>query len=344
VVGSANITDSTTAFAKRRSKMNYRTLGKTGLRVSELGYGAWGIGKSMWVGGDDDESLRSLRRAIEQGMNFIDTALVYGDGHSEELVGRVIREVGGVVYVSSKVPPKNLKWPACEGALAEEAFPADWIVECTERSLKNLGLETIDLQQFHAWSDEWVSQGDWMDAIDRLRSQGKIRYFGISVNDHEPANALALIKSTVVDTVQVIYNIFDQSPEDALFPAVRAEGIGVIVRVPFDEGGLTGRIDPETEFPEGDWRNSYFGGNRKEQVWKRVQAITKELGVPVERLPEMALRYCLSHPAVSTVIPGMRSLRNVGANIGAAELGPLSAEELEVLRHHRWVRNFYQAP
>jgi len=324
--------------------MNYSSLGKTGLQVSKLGYGAWGIGKTMWLGADDDESLRSLRRAIDQGVNFSDTALGYGDGHSEKLVGKVVREAGGVVHISSKVPPKNHEWPAPKGVPAGEAFPADWIVECTERSLVNLGLERIDVQQFHVWSDEWMGQGDWMNAIERLRSQGKIRYFGVSINDHQPANALALVNSGVVDSVQVIYNIFDQSPEDELFPAVEAEKVGVIVRVPFDEGSLTGNIKPETEFPEGDWRNSYFGGDRKEQAWERVQAITKDLGSPVERLPEIALRYCLSHPAVSTVIPGMRSLRNVDANVRAAELGPLSAEELEVLRHHRWVRNFYQAP
>ncbi|MFZ2058684.1 MAG: aldo/keto reductase [Acidimicrobiales bacterium] len=324
--------------------MNYRSLGRTGLQVSELGFGAWGIGKAMWLGADDDESLRSLRRAIEQGVNFIDTALAYGDGHSEELVGRAVREAGVDVHVSSKVPPKNQEWPAPQGVPAGEAFPADWVVECTELSLANLGLETIDVQQFHVWSDEWVGQGDWMDAIERLRSQGKIRYFGVSINDHEPANALALVNSGIVDSVQVIYNIFDQSPEEELFPAVVAENVGVIVRVPFDEGALTGKINPGTEFPEGDWRNSYFGGDRRQQVSERVQAITEDLDVPVERLPEIALRYCLSHPAVSTVIPGMRALRNVEANVRAAELGPLSAEELEVLRHHRWVRNFYRAP
>jgi aryl-alcohol dehydrogenase-like predicted oxidoreductase len=324
--------------------MKYRSLGTTGLQLSELGYGAWGVGKGMWPGVEDDESLRSLRRALEQGVNFIDTALGYGDGHSEELVGRAVREAGTAVHVASKVPPKNLQWPAAQGVPVNQVFPADWIMDCTERSLANLGLETIDVQQFHVWSDEWVGQGDWMDAIELLRSQGKIRFFGISVNDHQPANALALVNSGVVDSVQVIYNIFDQSPEDELFPAVVAANVGVIVRVPFDEGALTGRINPETELLKGDWRNSYFGGDRKAQVWERVQAITKDLGAPVERLPEIALRYCLSHPAVSTVIPGMRSLRNVASNVSAAELGPLSAEEIEVLRHHRWVRNFYEAP
>jgi len=323
--------------------MNYRGLGKTGLQVSELGYGAWGIGKTMWLGADDDESLRSLHRAFDQGVNFVDTALGYGDGHSEQLVGRAVREATGIVYVSSKVPPKNLKWPAPRGVSAGEAFPAEWVVECTEQSLVNLGLETIDVQQFHVWSDEWVGQGDWMDAIEHLRSQGKIRYFGVSVNDHEPANALALVNSGTADTVQVIYNLFDQSPEDELFPAVLARNVGVIVRVPFDEGALTGKINPKTRFPEGDWRNNYFGGNRKEQVWERVQAIARDLGVTVDRFPEIALRFCLSQSATSTVIAGMRSLRNVDANVRAAELGPLSAEELEILRRHRWVRNFYSA-
>jgi aryl-alcohol dehydrogenase-like predicted oxidoreductase len=324
--------------------MNHRTLGKTGLQVSELGYGAWGIGKSNWLGADDDESLRALHRSIGQGVNFIDTALGYGDGHSEELVGRAVRETNETVYISSKIPPKNLVWPAPSGVPANDAFPADWVVECTERSLANLGLETIDVQQFHVWSDEWVGHGNWAEAIEDLRAQGKIRFFGVSINDHQPSNALALLGSGIVDSVQVIYNIFEQSPEDELFPAVRANNVGVIARVPLDEGALTGKIHPGTEFPTGDWRNNYFGGDRKEQVWERAQAIAKDLGAPVDRLPEIALRYCLSQPAVSTVIPGMRSVRNVDANVAAVALGPLSAGEVEVLHHHRWVRNFYQAP
>jgi aryl-alcohol dehydrogenase-like predicted oxidoreductase len=324
--------------------MERRTLGKTGLEVSVLGYGAWGIGKAMWVGADDAESLRALRLAVEKGVNFIDTALVYGDGHSEKLVGQVVREAGDRVYVATKVPPKNYVWPAPKGVPANEAFPADWVIRCTERSLSNLGLESIDVQQFHVWSDEWVGQGDWLSAVERLKKEGKIRYFGVSVNDHQPYNALALVRSGLVDTVQVIYNIFDQSPEDELFPAVQEAGVGVIVRVPFDEGGLTGKVRPGTEFPEGDFRNSYFGGDRRREVWERVQAICKDLDIPVERLPEIALRFTISHPAVSTVIPGMRSVRNVEANVAAVGLGPLPDEQVRLLRAHRWVRNFYQAP
>jgi aryl-alcohol dehydrogenase-like predicted oxidoreductase len=321
--------------------MQYRKLGRTGLEVSVLGYGAWGIGKAGWVGADDDESLRALRRAIERGVNFIDTALGYGNGHSETLVGQVVREAQGTVYMSTKIPPKNSQWPARQGVPANEAFPGDWVVECTERSLANLGLETIDVQQFHVWSDEWLGQGDWAEAIDRLRSEGKIRYFGVSINDHQPSNGVKLVQSGLADTVQVIYNIFDQGPADELFPAVKAADVGVIVRVPFDEGGLTGKVTPDTRFPDGDFRNNYFSGDRKDQVWERVQAMAKDLDIPVQRLPEIALRFCLSHPAVSTVIAGMRSTANVDANAEAVDLGALSLEELEILAHHRWPRNYY---
>ena len=323
--------------------MEYRTLGRTDLRVSELGYGAWGIGKTGWIGAEDEESLRALRRAIELGVNFIDTALAYGGGHSEQLVGRTVRESGERVYVATKVPPKNGQWPARAGVRAEDAFPGSYVVECTERSLRNLGLDTIDVQQFHVWSDEWVGQGDWLEAVDELKSSGKIRSFGVSINDHEPANALALIETGVVDTVQVIYNVFDQSPEDELLPACERANVGVIVRVPLDEGGLTGRITPDTEFPQGDFRNNYFRGDRKREVFERAQAIARDLGVGLEELPEIALRFCLGHPAVSTVIAGMRSVRHVESNAQVSGR-PLTDEQLEKLRAHRWIRNFYRAP
>jgi len=321
--------------------VKYRRLGKTGMQVSELGYGAWGISRTQWIGADDAESARCLRRAIDGGVNFLDTALSYGNGHSERLVGQAVRDSRERVFVATKIPPRNGIWPAPSGVPVSKTYPASWVVECTERSLANLGLETVDVQQFHVWSDEWVDEGDWADAIQRLRDQGKIRHFGISVNDHQPANALALVNSGMVDTVQVIYNIFDQSPEDELFPGVQANDVGVIARVPFDEGGLTGKVGPDTKFPEGDWRNRYFAGDRKRQVFERVEAIAKDFAVPLDRLPEIALRYCLSHPAVSTVIPGMRSVRNVEANIKAVELRALTDEEAEILHHHRWVRNFY---
>ncbi len=321
--------------------MRHRPLGRTGLEVSELGYGAWGIGRTMWIGADDAESLRALHRAIELGVDFLDTALGYGDGHSERLVGQAVRESRETIHVATKVPPKNGEWPAQDGVPADETFPADWVVACAEKSLANLGLDTIDVLQFHVWSDEWVGEGDWLDAVERLKRDGTIRFFGVSINDHQPANAIRLVETGVVDTVQVIYNLFDQSPEDELFPAVLDAGVGVIVRVPFDEGGLTGKIRPDTTFPEGDFRNRYFRGDRKQQVWDRVQAIAEDAGVPVDGIAEIALRFCLSHPAVSTVIAGMRSVRNVEANARAVEAGPLDEAMLERLRTHRWERVFY---
>jgi aryl-alcohol dehydrogenase-like predicted oxidoreductase len=319
----------------------YRALGDTGLEVSAIGYGAWGIGGSMWIGADDDESLTALRRAIELGVNFIDTAAGYGNGHSEELVGRVVRESAEPVYVSTKIPPKNMRWPAPAGVHADEAYPRDWVVSQTEQSLARLGLETIDVQQFHVWSDEWVGQGEWLDAVDELKEAGKIRHFGVSINDHQPANGVKLVESGDVDTVQVIYNVFDQSPEDELFPAAGANGVGVIARVPFDEGSLTGSIRPDTQFPDGDFRNSYFAGDRKREVWERAQAIAADMGVSVDELAEIALRFCITHPAVSTAIPGMRTARNVERNVAAVERGPLSDEQIAALRPHRWLRSFY---
>jgi aryl-alcohol dehydrogenase-like predicted oxidoreductase len=319
----------------------YRALGKTGLEVSVLGYGAWGIGGSMWIGADDDESLSALRRAIELGVNFIDTAAGYGEGHSERLVGRVVRDAAETVYVATKIPPKNMQWPSRAGVHASDAFPADWVVEQTEASLERLGLDRIDVQQFHVWSDEWVDQGDWLDAIEQLKRDGKIGAFGVSINDNQPANAVRLVESGHVDTVQVIYNVFEQAPEDELFPACEAANVGVIARVPFDEGSLTGRIRPDTEFPDGDFRNRYFSGDRKQQVWERAQAVAADMEVPVDELAEVALRFCVTHPAVSTAIPGMRTVRNVERNVAAVARGPLSEEQLAALRPHRWAHTFY---
>jgi aryl-alcohol dehydrogenase-like predicted oxidoreductase len=321
--------------------VHYRRLGRTGLEVSEVGYGAWGIGKSQWIGAEDDESLRALNRAIDLGLNFIDTALAYGEGHSERLVGQVVREREEPVYVATKIPPKNRTWPAPSGLHPVETFPGDYVRECTEQSLNNLGLEAIDVQQFHVWSDEWVGEGDWLDAVEDLKSEDRIRFFGVSINDHQPANAIKLIETGVVDTVQVIYNVFDQSPEDELFAACMEHDVGVIVRVPFDEGALTGRITAETSFDEDDFRNDYFHGDRKQEVYERVRAIVSELGVTEDEMPKIALRYVLSHPAVSTVIPGMRSVRNVQRNMAVADGEGLPEDQAQLLKAHRWVRNFY---
>jgi aryl-alcohol dehydrogenase-like predicted oxidoreductase len=321
--------------------MNYRILGRTGIRVSEIGYGAWGIGGAMWQGAQDDESLRALHHAADRGVNFIDTAFVYGDGHSETLVGRFVKERPETIHVATKVPPKNMKWPAAPGSKLSETFPFDHIVQCTETSLRRLGVGCIDLQQFHVWDDSWTDATEWYDAVCALKSQGKIRHVGISINDHQPENALCAVQSGKIDCVQVIYNIFDQTPEQALFPLCEKHNVGVIARVPLDEGGLTGTITAETTFPKGDFRNRYFRDDRKQQVFERTEALKSLLGTEAQSLPELALRFCLTPTAVSTVIPGMRSSTNVDRNCQTSDGHRLSPALVAELHKHAWARNFY---
>ena len=316
--------------------INERRLGRTGLSVSEVGYGAWGIGGSMWLGAEDQESLRALNRAIDLGVNFIDTAAVYGNGHSERLVGEVVRERDERIVVASKIPPKNSEWPA-RTADPDEAFPADHVRKWTERTLTNLGLDVLDVQQFHVWNDEWVGRGSWLEGIQALKDEGKIRFFGVSINDLQPSNAVRLIETGAVDTVQVIYNVFEQAPEDELLAACGRNDVGVIARVPFDEGSLTGRLKADSTFPEGDFRNEYFSGERAlDKVDARVQAILDDLGISREELPEVALRYVLSRPEVSTVIPGMRSVGNVERNAAVGDGSGLDEETVKALKAHRY--------
>ncbi|MBZ9712007.1 aldo/keto reductase [Deinococcus multiflagellatus] len=327
-------------MASSSQTLHTRPLGRTGLHVTEIGYGAWGIGADMWVGAQDDESLKALRRYVELGGNFIDTAMGYGNGHSERLVGQVAREYPGTL-VATKISPKNMQWPAAPGTAAEQAFPGDYVIRMTEASLERLGLPHIDVQQLHVWNDSWLGQGDWQAAVADLKRQGKIKAFGISINDHQPDNAVKAVEAGAVETVQVIYNVFDQSPQDRLLDACRANGVGVIVRVALDEGSLTGRITPETTFPKGDWRHTYFGGDRKAQLQPRLRAIEQDLGISTGDLAETSLRFVLSHPAVSTVIVGMRSVQNVERNAALADGQGLSAEQVQKLRAHRWDRNWY---
>jgi len=317
--------------------MKYRTLGRTGIKVSEIGYGAWGIGGVQWTGGDDDEARRALNLAIDQGVNFIDTALAYGEGHSERLVGEVARSRKERIYIASKVPPKNREWPARDVPL-REVFTYDYIIECTERSLRNLGVETIDLQQLHVWNDSWKDESEWIDALRKLREQGKIRYFGLSLNDYQPWNAIETLRQGHIDAVQVIYNIFEQAPEDELYPVCQELNVGVIARVPFDESGLTGAVRPDSVWPDTDFRSWFFQGDRKQKVYDRVEGLKLLLGDEAKSLAELALRFTLSHDAVSTVIPGMRSTKNVTANISYSDGRKLSPETLEKLKAFAWDR------
>lgn len=320
--------------------MKRRRLGATGIEVSEVGFGAWGIGRSQWVGADDSVSLSTLKAAFDSGINFFDTALAYGEGHSERLIARAFGKSSQVV-IASKVPPLNRLWPARNGTPLREAFPIEYVRKSLDQSLANLQRDTLDVYQFHVWNDEWAHQQEWLKSVEEMKASGKVRAVGLSINDHQPGNALEALATGLIDTVQVIYNIFDQSPEDRLFPYCLQHGIGVIARVPFDEGSLTGNIRPDTTFPQSDFRNIYFKGNRKQEVWTRVQKILADTQMPAEDLPALALRFCLTNPAVSTVIPGMRRPERVTANVAVSEAGPLSAAMIEKLRPHRWVRNYY---
>jgi aryl-alcohol dehydrogenase-like predicted oxidoreductase len=321
--------------------MTYRKLGRTGFEVSALGYGAWGIGGKQWLGGTDDESVAALRRAIDLGVNLIDTALAYGDGHSEKLVGQVVRELDRKVYVATKVPPKNRIWPALAGTPISEVFPYAYIVESAEESLRNLKLDAIDLLQLHVWQTEFLESDDWRRAFEDLKSSGKVRAVGISVTEHDPDSVLDAIRTGLVDAVQVIYNIFDQAPEQKLLPLCIEYNVGVLARVPLDEGALSGTMTEQTKFPEGDFREYYFRGDRKKQVVEHVSALLHDLGADVSTLAETALRFCLAHPAVSSVIPGMRTVRHAESNSRVADMEPLSPSTMAILKRHAWDRNFY---
>jgi len=316
--------------------MHYRTFGRTHWQISAIGYGMWGMGG--WTGSDDDESIRSLHRALELGCNFFDTAWVYGQGHSEKLLGGLVRaRPDKKLYTATKIPPRNLKWPARREYTLDETFPPDHIRRYTEISLKNLGLESIDLIQFHVWDDSWAGDDRWQKAVADLKREGLIRAFGISINRWEPENALRALRTGLIDAVQVVYNIFDQNPEDELFPLCRELNIAVIARVPFDEGALTGALTLDSQWPDGDWRNSYFNPENLKASVERVEALRPLVPAGLT-MPEMALRFILANPDVSTLIPGMRKLKHVETNLATGEAGPLDRTLIERLRPHRWVR------
>ena len=316
--------------------MKARRFGRTGWPVSEVGYGMWGL--AGWTGSDDAESMRSLERAVELGCTFFDTAWAYGDGHSETLLGKLVRaHPDKQLYIATKLPPKNRKWPARPEYPLEEVFPPDHIRRFAESSLKNLGLERIDLLQFHVWDDSWGDDESWQRAVGDLKGEGLVQAIGLSLNRWEPENGLRTLQTGLIDAVQVIYNLFDQAPEDRLFPACRELDVAVIARVPFDEGSLTGSLTLDSRWPNGDWRNHYFGPENLKASVARAEALRPFIPAGMT-MPEMALRFILSNPDVSTVIPGMRKVRHVEDNLSASQKGALDAELIERLRLHRWDR------
>ncbi len=316
--------------------MRYRTFGRTGWQVSEIGYGMWGL--AGWIDSEDAVTRQSLQLAVDLGCNFFDTALAYGEGRSERFLGELVRaNPGKTLYVATKIPPKNRQWPSRRGAKLEDVFPPDYIRASTEQSLNYLGLPRIDLLQFHVWEDDWAGDERWQRAVVDLKRQGLIRAVGISINRWEPWNGLRTLRTGLIDAVQVIYNIFDQAPEDELFPLCRELNVGVIARVPFDEGTLTGTLTKDSRWPEGDWRNTYFVPENLIPSVERADAL-KPL-VPVgSTMPDMALRFILANPDVSTIIPGMRKPDHVRSNIASSDAEPLPSELLRALRGRRWDR------
>jgi len=325
-----------TALFSHDPEMRTRRFGRTGWQVGEVGYGMWGM--AGWTGSDDRESMASLQLAVELGCNFFDTAWGYGEGHSERLLGQLVRNnAGRRLHTATKIPPKNRIWPSRRGFALDDVFPADYIREYAEKSLANLGVDRIDLLQFHVWEDAWADDARWQRAMDDLRREGLITAVGVSINRWEPANAVRTLRTGLVDAVQVIYNIFDQAPEDELFPVCRELDIGVIARVPFDEGSLTGTLTKSTTWPAGDWRNGYFVPDNLRASVDHADAL-KPLVPAGQSMTDMAMRFILSNPDVDVVIPGMRKPAHVRANIAASDGGGLDPTLLGELRKHRWDR------
>jgi len=316
--------------------MKYRRFGKTNWQVSEIGYGMWGL--AGWTGSEEKEVEASLYKAVELGCNFFDTAWGYGSGRSEQILGKLIRAYPNKkLYAASKIPPKNFKWPSKPSYKLEEVFPASHIIEYAEKSLKNLNIDSIDLLQFHVWEDAWADSEDWKTAVEKLTREGKVKHWGISVNRWEPDNSLKSLQTNLFSSVQVIYNIFDQNPEDNLFPLCKELDIGIIARVPFDEGTLTGTLTYDTTFPKDDWRSTYFVPENLKTSVDHANAL-KPLILKGMTMAEMALRFILSNPDVGTIIPGMRKVKNVESNIATSDGKGLSKDLIEKLKTHRWDR------
>lgn len=319
--------------------MQYRTLGRTGFRVSEIGFGCWGIG-GQWGSKDDDEAIEALQLAFEEGVNFYDTALGYGMGHSEELVGKALGDKRDQVVIASKVPPKTFRWPATEADPLEEVFPPDWIIECTEKSLMHLGTDYLDVQQLHTWTDSYTRRDEIFETFERLKGQGKVRAFGVSANDWDPYGTVGLVQSGKVDVIQVIYNLFEQRPDEQLLPAALEQETGIIVRVPFEEGVLTGTIPNDHAWTAGDWRAQWLTPDRLAEANRRVDKLRPYLTDETPTLARLALKFCLAHPAVSTVIPGMRRVSRVKENCAASDGRGLPAATVEELKQHRFVHGW----
>lgn len=320
--------------------MKTRKFGRSNWQVGEVGYGMWGL--AGWSGSDDDQTRNSLQKAVDLGCNFFDTAWAYGEGHSEKILGELIKNnlkksPLQKLYTASKIPPKSRIWPAKRGFLLKDNYPATYIREYTEKTLTNLGLASVDLMQFHTWEDDWANDESWQKAVSQLKADGLIKAVGVSINRWEPTNVVNTLRTGLIDSVQVVYNIFDQNPEDELFPLCRELNIAVIARVPFDEGSLTGALTADSKWDEGDWRNGYFSPPNLKKCLERIDKLKQDIPAGAT-IAQIALRYILSNPDVSVVIPGMRKIKNVVDNINSSFAGALDKELMAKLHKHRWLR------
>ena len=316
--------------------MKYRKLGRTGFDVSDIGHGLWGM--SGWSEADDQESRQAIQLAIDLGCNFFDTAWAYGNGKSDGLLGDALQQNKGKrIYTASKIPPKNLQWPASPKYKYADVFPADHVFKYAQKIREKLRVDTIDVLQFHVWDDSWTDEPEFRATVERLKKEGYIRSFGLSLNRWEPENGIKAIRTGLVDVAQVIYNVFDQAPEDKLFPVCQEFNVGVIARVPLDEGSLGGKMTLETKFPESDWRAKYFGPENLKATIPRVEKL-KTIVPAGLALPELALRFILANPVVSTTIIGMRKHGHVRGNVATSDAPRLEAGLMAQLREHRWDR------
>jgi aryl-alcohol dehydrogenase-like predicted oxidoreductase len=321
--------------------LKYRLLGKTGLKVSEIGFGAWAIGGD-WGEQNEKDSINALHRAIDIGVNFIDTAAGYGNGKSERIIAKVLKECNERIYIATKTPPVDGPWPPSPYCKVWKRYPADYIRTNVEERLRNLNTDCIDILQFHTWTRAWNKDPLPLFTLQKLKEEGKIRFIGVSTPEQDQNSLIDLMRKGLVDTVQVIYNIFEQEPAAEFLPTALEYNVGVIVRVAFDEGILTGKYSLESKFLHDDVRSKYFAGDRVERAVLRVQKIKEEIKNTGLTLPQVALKFALSHKAVSTVIPGIRNIHQVEINTAVSDLPDLSEEIILILRKHAWLRaNWY---
>ncbi len=325
--------------------MKKRTLGKSGINVSEVGFGAWAIGGS-WGPQSESDSLAALNRALDLGVTIIDTAAGYGNGKSERTIARVLRDRGkggsaSQALVATKTPPLPGAWPPSPYCKSDERYPETYLRTNVEERLEYLDTDRLDLLQLHTWTRAWNRDPRPFAVLRKLQAEGKVGLVGVSTPEHDQNCVIDLMRGGWVDVVQVIYNIFEQEPAAELLPVARECGVGIIVRVPFDEGALTGKFTDATTFADDDFRRHYFAGDRLARAARRAELVRDDLRGTDYTLAQAALKFTLAHPAVSTVIPGMRNATQAALNCSVSNLPDLAPDLIARLHRHNWRRAFW---